>query len=107
MFGTILALDYGTTALKAALYDEALGCMGVASREWTYSYPAPGFIEHPAEVYWEKTVSAVNELLKTTPYGLDQIALKTGFSSANLLSHEYKARFGLSPARFRRNPPQK
>lgn len=51
--------------------------------------------------------SAVNELLKTTPYGLDQIALKTGFSSANLLSHEYKARFGLSPARFRRNPPQK
>lgn len=63
MFGTILALDYGTTALKAVLYDEALGCMGVASREWTYSYPAPGFIEHPAEVYWEKTVSAVNELL--------------------------------------------
>jgi len=45
--------------------------------------------------------SAVNELLKTTKYGLDQIALKTGFSSANLLSHEYKARFGIPPSRSR------
>ena len=47
--------------------------------------------------------SAVNNLLRTTNYGLDQIAINTGFSSANLLSHEYKARFGISPARSRKN----
>ncbi len=63
MAATILSLDYGTTALKAALYDENLRELGVVSREWTYSYPQPGFIEHPAELYWEKTVSAINELL--------------------------------------------
>ena len=63
MPGMILALDYGTTALKAALYDENLAQLGVVSREWTYIYPQSGHIEHPAELYWEKTVSAVNELL--------------------------------------------
>ena len=46
--------------------------------------------------------AAVNNLLKTTRYGLYHIALKAGFSSANLLSHAYKARFGVSPARYRR-----
>ena len=55
----------------------------------------------------DRRFSAVNELLKTTKYGLDQIALKTGFSSANLLSHEYKARFGISPARSRKDPLRK
>lgn len=63
MSGKILALDYGTTALKAALYDEQLVQLGVASREWSYIYPQNGYIEHPAELYWKKTLSAVNELL--------------------------------------------
>ncbi len=36
MPGKILALDYGTTALKAAIYDENLVQLGVVSREWTY-----------------------------------------------------------------------
>ncbi len=63
MEGTILALDYGTTALKAALYDENLRRIGITSREWAYLYPAPCRIEHPAEAYWAKTLSAMNELL--------------------------------------------
>ena len=58
-----LALDYGTTALKAVLYDEGLRPLGKAGREWSYLYPEPGWIEHPARLYWEKTLSAVNELL--------------------------------------------
>lgn len=62
--GNILVFDYGTTALKAALYDEELHALGVASREWVYSYPAPGFIEHSPESYWEKTVDAANELFE-------------------------------------------
>ena len=47
----------------------------------------------------------VNRLLKTTEYDLDHIALKTGFSSANLLSHAYKTRFGVSPVRSKRHIP--
>ena len=62
MGASYLALDYGTTALKAVLYDENLKPLGKASREWTYLYPEAGWIEHPAELYWEKTLSAINEL---------------------------------------------
>ena len=60
--GCILALDYGTTALKAVLYDEALKPLCKAQREWTYEYPLPGRIEMDAEAYWTKTVEAVNEI---------------------------------------------
>ena len=62
--GNILVFDYGTTALKAALYDDSLRVLGVASREWAYTYPAAGFIEHSPEIYWEKTVDAANELFE-------------------------------------------
>jgi len=60
--GRILALDYGTTALKAVLYDENLKPLCKAQREWTYIYPQPGHIELPAEVYWQKTVESINEI---------------------------------------------
>lgn len=62
--GNILVFDYGTTALKAALYDENLRALGIVSREWVYTYPAAGFIEHTPEIYWEKTVDAANELFE-------------------------------------------
>lgn len=58
----ILVLDYGTTALKAAAYDESFRCLGTSAREWTYIYPAPGCIEYPAEEYWNQTLSAFAEL---------------------------------------------
>ena len=45
--------------------------------------------------------AAVDHLLKTTRYSLEHIATKTGFSSANMLSHAYKTRFGRSPSKIR------
>ena len=60
--GSILALDYGTTALKAVLYDEAFRPLCKAQREWSYLYPQPGRIEMDAEGYWDKTVEAINEI---------------------------------------------
>ena len=48
--------------------------------------------------------AAVNDLLKKTGYSLDLIAQQTGFSSANMLSHAYKARFGHSIRSRRRKP---
>lgn len=58
----ILALDYGTTALKAVLYDADLKPLCKAQREWTYSYPQPGHIEYDADAYWRRTVEAINEI---------------------------------------------
>lgn len=45
--------------------------------------------------------AAVNNLLKTTQYNLEHISAKTGFSSANMLSHAYKTRFGHPPSEIR------
>ena len=49
--------------------------------------------------------AAVDHLLKTTRYSLEHIATKTGFSSANMLSHAYKTRFGRSPSEIRLPQP--
>lgn len=46
--------------------------------------------------------AAVNNLLENTTYNLEHIAMKTGFSSANMLSHAYKTRFRRSPSEFRK-----
>ena len=54
------------------------------------------------DVILDRRFAAVNELLETTRYGLDHIAQNTGFSSANLLSHAYKTRYGISPSRGRK-----
>lgn len=58
----ILVLDYGTTTLKAVAYDEHFRWLHTCTREWRYSYPAPGCIEYPVEAYWAQTLSAVTEL---------------------------------------------
>lgn len=60
--GGILALDYGTTALKAVLYDCDLKPLAKAQREWSYLYPRSGHIEMDAEGYWTKTVEAIREI---------------------------------------------
>jgi LacI family transcriptional regulator len=49
----------------------------------------------------DERFAAVNKLLETTQYNLDIIAAKTGFSSANMLSHAYKNRFGHPPSKSR------
>ena len=59
---SILALDYGTTALKAVLYDGNLQPLAKAQREWSYLYPRPGHIEMDPELYWIKTVEAIREI---------------------------------------------
>lgn len=56
------------------------------------------------DVILDTRFSAVGKLLATTGYGLEQIAQRTGFSSANLLSHAYKTRYGVSPRNHSATP---
>ena len=55
----ILSLDYGTTALKAVLFDEKFAVVGSASEEFIYNTPENGAMEYPAEGYMERTAAAV------------------------------------------------
>ena len=59
----ILAIDAGTTNNRAVLYGEQGQIVGVAQRELTQHYPAPGLVEHDPEEIWKGIVEAIQELL--------------------------------------------
>lgn len=61
----ILVLDLGTTELKAVLYDERFRPVDDCSHAWSYRYPAPHRIEHPADSYWTICLQAMHKLLST------------------------------------------
>lgn len=72
MKASYLVLDYGTTALKAAAYDEDFNRLGVCSRAWDYLRPAPGRIECPPGQYIDKATSALLELSRLAG-GFEQV----------------------------------
>ena len=49
----ILGLDAGTTAMKAALFDQAGRALGRASREYRLATPAPDRAEMEPQRYWQ------------------------------------------------------
>ncbi len=51
----ILAIDEGTTGVRALIFDERSTVVGGAYRELTPSYPHPGWVELDAEGIWEAT----------------------------------------------------
>lgn len=69
----ILVLDYGTTALKAVLYDNTFNALSVKSFEFAYSYPAAGFIEYDAHTYISAAYSLLSQIVSEHNCG-DEIA---------------------------------
>lgn len=59
----LLGIDVGTSELKAGLFDEAGGCLGLASGEYTVVYSDAGFAELDPEVLWRSVCNAVREVL--------------------------------------------
>src|ERR1700689_4280950 len=61
----ILALDQGTTSLRAILFDEAGAIAAVAQHEFQQFYPQAGWVEHdPAEILTSQMSCAVEALGK-------------------------------------------
>lgn len=47
-----MALDAGTTSVRAIIYDENMNSIACSKREFTQIYPKPGYVEHdPSEVF--------------------------------------------------------
>ncbi|MBQ7624687.1 MAG: hypothetical protein IJS65_05395 [Clostridia bacterium] len=80
----ILVLDYGTTSLKAALYDGEFRALSVKSFEFFYDTPAPGFIEYDAENYITAAVKLFSEIVAEHKCG-DEIAAVTVTGQAETL----------------------
>ena len=59
----VLAIDQGTTSTRAILFDRRLNIVGLAQREITQFYPAPGFVEHDPEEIWRSALEACREAI--------------------------------------------
>ncbi len=60
----VIAIDAGTTGVRALAVDESGTVVDVSYRELTQHYPRPGWVEHdPAEI-WDHVVSTVAEVAR-------------------------------------------
>lgn len=59
--GSLLAIDAGTTGVRALRFDSGGTVEAIAYRELTQHYPAPGWVEHDAEEIWRLVVETVLE----------------------------------------------
>jgi glycerol kinase len=51
----VLAIDEGTTGVRAFVFDESSAVVGSAYQELTVSYPQPGWVEMDAQAIWDAT----------------------------------------------------
>jgi glycerol kinase len=62
----LLGIDEGTTAVKAALYDDQLRAVAQTRRSLPVSHPQPGWVEQDPELILDAVIDAVAELLQRT-----------------------------------------
>jgi len=59
----VLAIDAGTTGVRAMVVDPEAGVLTRGYREFPQSFPRPGWIEHDPEDWWRALVPACGEAL--------------------------------------------
>jgi len=60
--GYVVAIDAGTTGVRALVVDEQAQVVDVAYRELTQYFPRPGWVEHSATEIWEKVCATLAEV---------------------------------------------
>ncbi|MCE5199985.1 hypothetical protein LLG39_13520 [bacterium] len=59
---SLLGLDMGTSACKAAVFDECGNLLAVASREYAADVPQPGWMEMDPSRMWNAVIEAIREV---------------------------------------------
>jgi glycerol kinase len=57
----VMAIDAGTTGVRAIAFDEDARILAVAAREFTQHFPRPGWVEHDAAEIWEAVQHVLGE----------------------------------------------
>src|SRR5579863_5935156 len=60
--GTVVAIDAGTTGVRALAVDEQARVTDVAYRELTQHFPRPGWVEHDPDEIWQAVRATLAEL---------------------------------------------
>jgi glycerol kinase len=75
--GVVVAIDAGTTGVRAMAFDEAGAPAGWSYREFPQHFPRPGWVEHDAGDIWQAVVATIGELVA----GLDQPVAAVGITN--------------------------
>jgi len=70
----ILTLDQGTTSSRAIVYDENLGTLAAAQKEFPQYFPKPGWVEHDASEIWESVLATAREAIAKSGVSAGDIA---------------------------------
>ena len=70
----LLGVDAGTTAFKAALFNEDKRLICVEQRDYTLLTPSENIVEFPAEEYWRIFCELIQALLAQSGICAEQIA---------------------------------
>jgi xylulokinase len=85
MTDAVLALDIGTSAVKALIVDMNGRILGHGSAEHPMQHPRPGYAEQRPEDWWEATVRAVRAALAEAATSVQAIGLTGQMHSTVLL----------------------
>jgi xylulokinase len=73
---TLLSLDLGTTAIKAAMYSTEGQALGSSAIEYPLISPTPEYVEQDASLWWSLAVRTIQETVrKASAAGRDVCAL--------------------------------
>ena len=84
----LLAVDVGTSSLKAVLYDEAGRVLDSSTSRYSYSTPHPNWAEINPQVWWQAFKTALGELPGAQLQAVQVIAFTGQMHSAVLLDED-------------------
>src|SRR5437764_2525268 len=70
----VLAIDAGTTGVRAMLVDEGGAVLARGYREFPQSFPRPGWVEHDPEDWWTAMLGAAGDALDGAGIGASNVA---------------------------------
>lgn len=70
----IMAFDQGTTSSRCILFDKQGNICSMAQKEFTQSYPHPGWVEHDPMEIWSSQLSVATEAITKIGVSADDIA---------------------------------
>ena len=70
----VMAMDAGTTGIRAILFDHSGDLVAEASQEFPQIYPQPGWVEHNPLDIWNTQITVAKKVLDTAGVSADAIA---------------------------------
>ncbi|MHA1775587.1 MAG: glycerol kinase 5 [Promethearchaeota archaeon] len=70
----VLAIDSGSTGIRALLFNHKGEIISRAYQETPPSFPEEGAIEHDPLVLWEALIAVVKKVFESSDYSLDEVA---------------------------------